>query len=150
MLSYFLITWILSFFVLCLPLLFITEKEKEEEKNRSIGYEDIRPENSEERNRGDAFDEFLKGFFPKNSKLRFVVNSIFSLNLILLINLPLIILFGFNSFFQFFIQIFIPFLIILKITYTPVIFLLMLFYLHPIYYTGAVLIRLLSGIDIPK
>ena len=142
MLTYFLITWVVAFFVLCIPLLFITKKEKEDEKNRSIG--------SEERNRGDVIDEFLKGFFPKNSKLRFVVNSIFSLNLILLINLPLIILFGLNSFFQFFIQIFIPFLIILKITYNPAIFFLMLFYLHPIYYTGAVLIRLLSGIEISK
>jgi len=71
MLSYFLITWVVAFFVLCLPLLFITEKEKEEERKSSRGmYGDV---------------------IFKNPKASFVINSTWSLNLLFLIILPYII-----------------------------------------------------------
>ena len=58
MLSYFLITWVVAFFVLCLPILFITEKEK---KTMNRTYSDI-------------FWEFAKKFdqevlFPSNNKI---------------------------------------------------------------------------------
>ena len=75
MLTYFLITWVVAFFAFCLPLLFITEKEKEEERNRSKGYGDIG---------------------PKNPKARFVVNSTRILNWIFLFILPYIISIEFN------------------------------------------------------
>ena len=70
MLSYFLITWVVAFFVLCLPLLFITTKDKEEEKR--IG----------------------RGFFqigPSNPKGQFVATFTTLLNLIFLLILPYII-----------------------------------------------------------
>jgi hypothetical protein len=70
MLKNFLIIWILSFFVLCLPLLFITEKEKEEEKSRGRGL-------------------WING--PINPKGQFVVTYTYLLNLIFLLILPYII-----------------------------------------------------------
>jgi len=71
MFIYFLIIWVVAFFALCLPLLFVTEKEKEEERNRPREmYEDI---------------------IFKNSKASFVVNSTTILNLIFLLILPSII-----------------------------------------------------------
>jgi hypothetical protein len=71
MLSYFLITWVVAFFALCLPLLFITAKEKEEERERSRG---------------------MLGFLLfKNPKTNFVLGSTWLLNLLFLIILPYII-----------------------------------------------------------
>jgi hypothetical protein len=84
MLSYFLITWVVAFFVLCLPLLFITEKEKKAYRYQNWNIP------KDERNFERIFsleNEKSKIIEKKNS----VVESTGLLNVIFLLILPYII-----------------------------------------------------------
>jgi hypothetical protein len=101
MLTKFLIIWILSFFVLCLPLLFITEKEKEEERKYKRSYLFI-----------------MASPITMNKKVNFVLNYTYILNLLCLIILPLIIGFSFNFTFLKIFLLYIIYLIIIMLIVT--------------------------------
>ena len=105
MLIKFLIIWILSFFVLCLPLLFITAKEKEEEKKYKRTYLFI-----------------IASPISLNPKVNFVLNYTYILNLLCLLILPLIIGFSFNFTFLKIFLLYLIYLIIIMLIATLLVY----------------------------
>ena len=100
MLSYFLITWVVAFFVLCLPLLFMTDKEKEamrktKEEISEEFQKKISLSNDEEYYK--VLDEHYKEYEKLTKKREDVVFRTTILNTIFLIILPYVIFFEFKN-----------------------------------------------------
>ena len=100
MLKYFFITWVVAFFVFCLPLLFITTKEKEAmSKIEGKNSKEYRKKVLSEKDLLNDYEEYNK-LSKKRSDILFRTGM---LNTIFLIILPYVIAFDFNISFSFYI-----------------------------------------------
>jgi len=99
MLTYFLITWVVAFFVLCLPLLFITAKEKEEmNKTESDSWEEFRKKKLSKKDwlSMNDYEEHRNEYNKLTRKRKYTLFLTSMLNIIFLIMLHYVIAVDFN------------------------------------------------------
>jgi hypothetical protein len=99
MLTYFLITWVVAFFVFCIPLLFITAKEKEVmKKTESENWEEFRKKKLSKKDllSMSDFEEFDKEYKRLTRKRKYTLFLTSMLNIIFLIMLHYVIAVDFN------------------------------------------------------